>query len=273
MINVAGGFLEPEDVFNEDTQPEYPYNNVTQTESGHIFELDDTKDRERIKLMHRTGTFIEMHPDGSEVHKVYGDGYEITVKNKQILIEGKCSVTIKGDSIVEIQGDKIEKISGDYQLLVLGNLTQEVKGRTRIISDKQMDLVSDPILGGQLNLNSGGSLQLNGDLHVNGEIMCDKLMAATRVDAGLGVSAGRYGFVTVEGGVSVGFPIAVPGTVNALVSVNAPLVNAIDGVFYMSTSVLMTDVINTTIYDFHTHVVECPEGFGFAFPPNEPMVF
>ena len=117
MINVAGGFLEPEDVFNVDAQPEYPYNNVTQTESGHIFELDDTKDRERIKLMHRTGTFIEMHPDGSEVHKVYGDGYEITVKNKQILIEGKCSVTIKGDSIVEIQGDKIEKVSGDYQLL------------------------------------------------------------------------------------------------------------------------------------------------------------
>lgn len=266
MLNECGGFLEPEDVFNVDTQPEYPFNNVTQTASGHIFELDDTPDRERVKLMHRTGTFIEMFPDGSEVHKVYGDGYEITVKNKQVLIQGKCSVTIEGDSIIEILGDKIEKIHGHYDLLILGDMTQQVKGRTRIISDRRMDLISDPKFGGQLNLNSGGSLQLNGDLEVNGEIMCDKLAATTRVDAGNGVYAGPAGFVTLLGGVSVGLPIAFPGCVTSIAFVNAGVaVNAPFGFWFVSAAVLMQDIVNSLIHNFHLHPT--PEGpSGIAIP-------
>lgn len=260
MINEAGGFLEPEDSFNEDTQPEYPFNNVTQTESGHIFELDDTRDRERIKLMHRSGTFIEMNPDGSEVHKVFGDGYEITVKNKQILIEGKCSVTIKGDSIVEIQGNKTEQINGDYNLLILGDFNQEVKGKTSITSQKQLDLVSNPTFGGKLNLNAGGTIHVNGDFSVDGSIMCDKLMASTRVDAGSGMSAGPYGFVTVTGGFAAGVPVAIPGCVTCILNVNAgAMVTAPFGYFFVSSSTLMTDVVNTGLYNWHFH--KAPKGW------------
>lgn len=260
MINEAGGFLEPEDPFNVDTQPEYPFNNVTQTESGHIFELDDTRERERIKLMHRTGTFIEMHPDGSEVHKVFGDGYEITVKDKQILVEGKCSVTINGDSIVEIKGDKIEQVSGDYQLLVLGNYTQEVKGKTAITSQGQLDLISSPSFLGKLNLNAGGTVHINGDFSVDGSIMCDKLMATSRVDAGLGMSAGKYGFVTVTGGFAAGVPAAIPGCVTCILNVNAGVsVNAPFGFFHISSASLMTDIVNTGLYNWHFH--KAPKGW------------
>ena len=94
------GFFEPESAANTVNQPTYPYNNVKQTRSGHMFEMDDTKGRERVRLQHRTGTFIEMHPDGSEVHKVFGDGYEITVKDKHVQILGKCIVEIVGDVVV-----------------------------------------------------------------------------------------------------------------------------------------------------------------------------
>lgn len=260
MINEAGGFLEPEDSFNEDTQPEYPFNNVTQTESGHIFELDDTKDRERIKLMHRSGTFIEMNPDGSEVHKVFGDGYEITVKDKQVLVKGKCSVTIMGDSIVEIQGNKTEQINGDYNLLILGDFNQEVKGKTSITSQKQLDLVSNPTFGGRLNLNAGGTIHVNGDFSVDGSIMCDKLMASTRVDAGLGMSAGPYGFVTVTGGFSAGVPVAIPGCVTCILNVNAGVsVNAPLGLFLVSKATFMTDVVNVRLHNIHFH--KAPKGF------------
>ena len=260
MINEAGGFLEPEDSFNEDTQPEYPFNNVTQTESGHIFELDDTRDRERIKLMHRSGTFIEMNPDGSEVHKVFGDGYEITVKDKQVLVKGKCSVTIMGDSIVEIQGNKTEQINGDYNLLILGDFNQEVKGKTSITSQKQLDLVSNPTFGGRLNLNAGGTIHVNGDFSVDGSIMCDKLMASTRVDAGLGMSAGPYGFVTVTGGFSAGVPVAIPGCVTCILNVNAGVsVNAPLGLFLVSKATFMTDVVNVRLHNIHFH--KAPKGF------------
>ena len=43
----------------------YPFNRVNQTESGHVIEIDDTPNGERINIEHMSGSFIEMHPDGS----------------------------------------------------------------------------------------------------------------------------------------------------------------------------------------------------------------
>ena len=39
---------------------EYPHNHVTETESGHVIEVDDTKGKERIHVFHKSGTFIEI---------------------------------------------------------------------------------------------------------------------------------------------------------------------------------------------------------------------
>ena len=63
------GWTEPESAANTDYPPDYPYNQVMQSASGHLFEMDDSRGRERVRLTHRTGTFIEMHPNGDEVHK------------------------------------------------------------------------------------------------------------------------------------------------------------------------------------------------------------
>ena len=38
---------------------QYPYNHATYTESGHLFELDDTREFERVSLQHRLGTYFE----------------------------------------------------------------------------------------------------------------------------------------------------------------------------------------------------------------------
>ena len=48
----------------------YPYNHVFESESGHIIEIDDTKDNERLftKKAHRTGTSQEISPDGTQVN-------------------------------------------------------------------------------------------------------------------------------------------------------------------------------------------------------------
>jgi hypothetical protein len=96
-------WTEPESARNTETPPVYPYNNIQQTESGHSFEMDDTPTRERVRLQHRIGTFLEMHPDGDEVHKVYGTGYEIYLKGKngeERVREGK--IYLKGKKREEI---------------------------------------------------------------------------------------------------------------------------------------------------------------------------
>ncbi len=260
------GWLEPESPANDETQPKYPYNKVFQTESGHSVEFDDTPTRERIRLSHRTGTFIEMHPNGDEVHKVYGDGYEITIKDKNVLIEGTCSVTINGDSIVEVKGNKFEKIFGDYKLEVNGEFVAYSHTKASLLSDEDLEIGAGTALGtGQLKLSAGDNIYVTGDLTVGGEIIGDIITSKTKVDAGTGVSAGPLGFVSVFGGLSIGTPIAVPGNINCIglisagISVSSPL-----GSFVVMKATWMTDTVNKALHNTHFH-------FGFKGPTSPPI--
>ena len=56
-------------------EPVYPFNHVHETESGHVLELDDTPDKERIHLYHRKGTRVEVDKDGNYIEKVVKDKY------------------------------------------------------------------------------------------------------------------------------------------------------------------------------------------------------
>jgi hypothetical protein len=274
------GWTEPESAANTAYPPDYPYNQVIQTESGHTFELDDSPERERVRLTHRTGTFIEMHPNGDEVHKVYGDGYEITIKDRNVLIKGTCYVTIEGDALTNIKGDKVEYVEGNYELQVKGNFSQVVEGTTNITSKNDMDLRAGNFGTGSISISSPDVFYINSDLVVNGELSALKMYSKGRVDAETGMSAGPLGFVTGTGGISVGYPtplspVAVPGQIMSvgnmlsLMSINAGIgMNAPMGNFGIMDAVLMTDLINTTIFDFHFH----PTTTGVTGPPFLPMI-
>lgn len=43
----------------------YPYNQVIETEAGHVIELDSTPNAERIHLYHKSGTYIEIDVNGT----------------------------------------------------------------------------------------------------------------------------------------------------------------------------------------------------------------
>lgn len=274
------GWTEPESPANSENPPRFPYNQMTQSRSGHTFEMDDTPSRERVRLTHRTGTFIEMHPNGDEVHKVFGDGYEITIKDKNVLIKGACTVTIEGDALTHIKGNKVEYVEGNYELHVKGSYSQVVEGYTNITSKNDMDIRAGNFATGALTLSCSDAVYINADAVVDGELTAQKIYSKGRVDAETGISAGPLGFVTGLGGISVGFPtpltpVAVPGqitcmgnifsamTINALVAVNAPLGN-----FGFMNSILMTDLINTSIFNSHIH----PAPRGITGPSILPMI-
>ena len=263
------GWLEPESAANTDFQPVFPYNKITQTESGHSFEMDDTPTRERVKLMHRTGTFIEMHPNGDEVHKVYGDGYEITIKDKNVLIQGNCNITIAGDSVTEVQGNKYEVVRGNYNLVVNGDF--QLEGRKKVTLDSQgvMKFVSNPLFGGYLDLNTGGELHVKGDLLVEGVLRAGDIYSETSVTASLGVQAGLLGFVSVTGGLSIGIPFSVPGNISTIGICNAGiLMSSPIGTFNLMDATLMTDNVNVRLHNFHIHATpKGPSG-----PPRPKMI-
>jgi hypothetical protein len=234
----TNSWTQPESAANADTQPEYPYNNIQQSESGHSFEMDDTPTRERVRISHRSGTFIEMQPNGDEVHKVYGTGYEITVKGKNVEINGVCNLTINGDSNIHITGNKNEIIDGNYNLQVVGDMVARAAGINgmKLISDSDMSIQSSSSSTGALYMSAGDHIYMASDLEVGGAISGDTISAESRINAGTGLYAGPLGVYSV-------------GPITSLISVQAPL-----GTFGIMEAILMTDTINSNIYNTHTHI-------------------
>ena len=97
---------------------QYPYNHVHESESGHIHEIDDSPNHERLFTQHTSGTFEEIHPNGNKVVKVIGDNYEIVAGSSNVYISGSVNITV--------EGTVRELIKGDYILEVEGNYTQKV---------------------------------------------------------------------------------------------------------------------------------------------------
>jgi hypothetical protein len=261
-------WIEPESAANTANPPQYPYNHVTQTKGGHSFEMDDTPDRERIRLNHRSGTFIEMHPNGDEVHKIYGDGYEIILQDKNVKISGNCNVTIVGNCDMVVNGNYTQTINGDFEQHILGNYTQVVEKQAHYTSQGDTTIQCGGFLGGGLKIHTGDHVLIEGDLVTTGSHSATNIVAKQRVDALGGMSAGVQGFVTEFGGIAVGTGVAVPGSVNSIgpidsaTSVASPL--ATHGV---AASIFGFDVVNNLLHNIHTHI--SPKGpTGPPLPPE-----
>ena len=94
----------------------YPFNHVTQTQSGHVFEVDDTPSEERLHIFHKSGTYTEINKDGRRVTKVVGDDYEVVVKNKTVYIKGNVNVKIDGNLTVDVGGNINMTAGGNINL-------------------------------------------------------------------------------------------------------------------------------------------------------------
>ena len=168
----------------------YPYNHVFESESGHIFEIDDTKDNERLFTSHRTGTSQEISPDGTQVNIIKGDHYNIVSGKRQAVIEGNADITIggrhkiyinkngqtnnhydiqvgpnasvniqvdKGDMNVVLKDGKLNtNVAGDYNMKIGGNMNLDVRGnKTETVSGSKTSNTTGAVIhrGARIDLN------------------------------------------------------------------------------------------------------------------------
>lgn len=127
-----------------DFRSKYPYNKVTESESGHAIELDDTPQHERVHIFHRTGSFTEMHANGDVVNKSAKDEYNINHANRYSHVEGVDVLTVDGGSKILINSENgssgleleigsggdinINVKSGNVNLTVNGDVHQKISG-------------------------------------------------------------------------------------------------------------------------------------------------
>ena len=214
------GWMEPPSPFNEDPElgpvnkPVYPHNQVISSKSGHALHMDDTKGAERVRLEHRTATFLEMHPDGSQVNKIQGNNYEIIAKDNNVLIRGRCNITIVGDCVIECQ-NKIEKINGDYNLQVDGKFTV-MAGDMIVHSNKDIEMASGAGLfgGGDIQLSSSDGVFVKGRLSVSNNLYANEIFSSTKITATTQVISGHLGFLSRTGGLFLGVEASIPGVID-----------------------------------------------------------
>lgn len=116
----------------------YPYNHVTETESGHVFEVDDTAGAERIHQYHRSGTFEEVHPDGKVVSKIVNDRYTVVAGDDYIHVTGVANITVSGDANILVEGNTNMQTNGNHKEEVGGNYEVKIGGTCTVESGGPM---------------------------------------------------------------------------------------------------------------------------------------
>lgn len=148
----------------------YPFNHVTQSESGHVVEFDDTPNSERIHVYHRSGTFNEIDANGTQVNRIVGDGYEIIERNGYVHVQGNVNVTVEGSKNVliknalniDVEGSTNINVYNDVNLNVSGSLNASVKESFRVKArDIKLEAADIDVRStGPLNIQAAGATNM-----------------------------------------------------------------------------------------------------------------
>ena len=191
---IKGDILHPQtqqilsDFVDVDSAPVYPYNKVHQSESGHVFEVDDTVGKERINVHHRSGTFHEIHADGSEVTRIVNNNYTAILKDDKVYIAGNTDLQVGHGNV------NITVNTGNVDMKVMkGNVTSEItegnlkadilKGTTDVLSEGKITIT------GNNTTEIISDTTITGTLHVTGKQTNDSTIHAKKdisTDAGNG---------------------------------------------------------------------------------------
>ena len=159
----------------------YPFNKVTQSESGHVIETDDTPGSERISLFHRSGSNYEYHPNGDVINQHVRDSYFHVFRDNYVHLGGYSTVTIDKGLKVLVNNDEDENSDSknvNFDIHVAGNANVNIyihKGNMNVslvegdanihVSKGDINVLQDK---GNYNHTVGGdyNLEVAGHMHV-----------------------------------------------------------------------------------------------------------
>ena len=190
----------------------YPYNHVYESESGHVREIDDTKDNERIHERHMTGTGYEIDSEGTKVTKVVKDNYNIISNDEYCHIQGNSRATI--DKGLRVRVNSKGESGNNYNIEVGqgASLNVEVNG-----GNINMTTLNSGADAGDININASRDLNMQVGRGMNigviGSIIETSNFKTTSTTNALTQNSGTHdintGKATVNGGSEVDVNAAV----------------------------------------------------------------
>jgi hypothetical protein len=136
----------------------YPYNQVTETESGHVIELDNTPGKERIHVYHKSGTYIEVDVNGSMVRKVVGDSYEVIDRNGHLYVKGALNITTEGATKIQVKDNADIEVFGETHVVGHRGIAIDAANKVVVNANTGIDLYSPAAI----NINSNDKVNIKG---------------------------------------------------------------------------------------------------------------
>lgn len=129
-LKLNGG-VEGQDNIDTGLTSDPTRNNVNQSQSGHVIEIDDTAGGERILIRHRTGAGVEMRSDGTIVINTTANRITVVQGDENVQVEGNANIQYNGNLNVEVTGDYNLDVGGNYNVFVAGDLKEGIDGSHR----------------------------------------------------------------------------------------------------------------------------------------------
>lgn len=151
----AGG-----DVRKDKSSGKHPNYYAHHTVSGHNFIMDDSKGAESVTLQHRSGTSIQMKPDGQMLITSHNGKYEITFGEDRMTISGARDITVKGDASMRVYGDYNVTCHKNYNLTVMGDLNITAKNKNQLIRGNKDTIAKNETkkFEGSSSVTAGGGI-------------------------------------------------------------------------------------------------------------------
>ncbi|MCX8008236.1 MAG: phage baseplate assembly protein V [Patescibacteria group bacterium] len=133
----------------------YPFNKVKESESGHIIEIDDTKDFERLHIWHRSGSFMEIYPSGAKVEKIVKSEFSIIMGEKYEHIMNRYNLTVDGPYNL--------MVFNPANIIVTGDCNIRVGGTATIQAGNALNLEAESVnikASSNVNIQSGSKISL-----------------------------------------------------------------------------------------------------------------
>ena len=172
QLNLGGGTETPNNSPQQKT--EYPKNYVQTTSAGHVFEMNNTEDGERVRLLHAKGNFLDFDEAGHTYMYTRNDKVEIVdhncvikigkdPKKDKLVIQviGDAHFYVEGDMHTEVDGNKYEQIGGNYEMKCGGVMLLQADENMAIKAENKLKIKSNDFTNTATFMTS--DLQAGGD--------------------------------------------------------------------------------------------------------------
>ena len=191
-VYTGGGDTNLDLELPEPPASQYPYNQVKETVSGHIIEIDDTPGAERILYKHRLGSGVEMRHDGTVIYSSTKNTVRVIACDEKVIVDGDGELSYNGNLTLNVAGDFDLIVGGNFNITTSGDKIEDTHGSVKhnirksmktIVTQHKSDFTvgdyTQTVLGNSNNIIGGGYKNI---VEGNVEIYSGEQFVATAED-------------------------------------------------------------------------------------------